>query len=129
MSGITIGSKIRCIGNSGARTIRIFGFKGRGGGVRKRRLTGGPGDIFVGSVVTGAFRLKKIVQYGVITGQKMPLWRADCGYIRGQSNTGVLFKAKDSKQLLATKFKGIVFREVFQKIPELKSAFTGAKSR
>lgn len=109
---IPVGSVIQCADSTGAKKLKVIGFKGHQS-TRKRRLTGGVGSIAIVTVVKGLNSLKKKVHYALIVRQKYQYTRfkgLNSGKVRFVDNAAILLQ-KDLSLKKST-IKGPVARQV-----------------
>lgn len=109
---IPVGTELVCACNSGAKVLKVIGFKGMQG-TKKRRLSGGVGDVAVVSVKVGKQELKKKVLYALVVRQKYPYLRKTgvyLGRVAFKDNAAILLDEK--LKLRKTTIKGVVAKEV-----------------
>jgi large subunit ribosomal protein L14 len=119
--GLSRGSLVQCIDNSGARAVMIINVLGYHG-THRRYPAGGVGDLVVASVKKGKPELKKEVVNAVIVRQKRPYRRPDGLVISFESNAVVLTNNKG--ELRGTAIKGPVAREAADRWPTIAAAST-----
>lgn len=109
---LPVGSSLICACSSGAKKLRIVGYKHMQG-TDKRRLTGGIGSLARVVVTQGKNTLKKVVHNALIIRQKYPITRFKgeyAGKIRFEDNAAVLLD-NDARVKKAT-IKGPIAKEV-----------------
>jgi len=119
--GLSRGSLVQCIDNSGARAVEIINVLGYHG-THRRYPSGGVGDLVVASVKKGKPELKKEVVNAVIVRQKRPYRRPDGLVVSFESNAVVLTNNKG--ELRGTAIKGPVAREAADRWPTIAAAST-----
>lgn len=119
--GLSRGSVVQCIDNSGARMVQIIEVIGYHG-THRRYASGGVGDLVVVSVKKGRPELKKEVANAVIVRQKRPYRRPDGIMVSFESNAVVLTNNKG--ELRGTTIKGPVAREAADRWPTVAAAST-----
>ena len=119
--GLSRGSLVQCIDNSGARAVEIINVIGYHG-THRRYPSGGVGDLVVASVKKGKPELKKEVVNAVIVRQKRPYRRPDGLVVSFESNAVVLTNNKG--ELRGTAIKGPVAREAAGRWPTIAAAST-----
>jgi large subunit ribosomal protein L14 len=119
--GLTRGSVVQCIDNSGAKEVMIIDVLGYHG-THRRYPSGGIGDIVVASVKKGKPELKKEVVNAIIVRQRRPYRRPDGVVVSFESNAVVL--TNDKGELRGTTIKGPVAREAADRWPTIAAAST-----
>jgi large subunit ribosomal protein L14 len=119
--GLTKGSRVQCIDNSGARIVEIIGVRNYHG-THRRYPAGGVGDLVVASVKKGRPEMKKEVVNAVIVRQKRPYRRPDGIVVSFESNAVVV--TNDKGELRGTTIKGPVAREAAERWPTIAAAST-----
>ena len=120
--GITLGTRLICDDNSGAKVlyvINILGKKGR----RGRNPKGGVGDVIIASVKKGNEKMRKKLVRAVIIRQRMPYRRRDGTWIQFEDNAAALID--ELGQPLASEIKGVVAREVAERYPKVAGVAPG----
>ncbi|MBM3229216.1 50S ribosomal protein L14 [Candidatus Parvarchaeota archaeon] len=114
--GLTTGTVMQCIDNSGAKIISIIGAKTYRG---KRALYPkvGVGDIVTVSVKKGTPTMRKKVVKAVIVRQKKEYRRPNGTRIQFEDNAAVLID--DQGLPVGTEIKGVVAREVAERFPKV----------
>lgn len=118
---LPIGARLVCADTSGAKELKIIGYKKKQS-TRKRLLTGGVGDICVVTVTKGVKTLRKQWHYALIIRQKVPITRKTgtlIGKVCFRDNAAVLLdKEKKSTgftfKIKKCTVKGPIAREVHQ---------------
>ncbi len=114
--GLSIGSKVKCVDNSGVKELKIIakeGYKGR----RRRRPDIGVADVFVASVIKGKVRMRKKKVRAVIVRQRKEYRRASGERFKFEDNAAVLINEKNEP--VASEIKGAIAREVAQRFPRI----------
>ena len=119
--GLTKGSRVNCIDNSGAKIIEIIGVL-KYNGTHRRYPKGGIADIVVASVKKGKPELKKEVVNAVIVRQKRPYRRPDGMMVSFETNAAVLTDEKG--ELKGSAIKGPVAKEAADRWPSIAAAST-----
>lgn len=114
--GLSTGSKLKCIDNSGAKILRI-GSVLKYRGTRRRQPKAGVGDIVRCSVRRGSPEMKEETPLAVIVRQKKEWKRPDGRRIKFQDNAAVL--VNDRYEPRGNEIKGAVAKEVVEKYPEI----------
>ena len=112
--GITVGTILNCIDNSGAKLLKVIGvlgYKGR----RNRYPKAGIGDVVVCSVIAGSPKIRKQIVKALIVRQKMPYVRKDGTVIRFDDNAAIVIT--DSFDLKGSEIKGVIAKEIEEKFP------------
>ena len=119
--GLTKGSRVDCIDNSGARIIEIIDVL-KYHGTHRRYPKGGIADIVVASVKKGKPELKKEVVNAVIVRQKRPYRRPDGMVVSFETNAAVLTDEKG--EMRGSAIKGPVAKEAADRWPSIAAAST-----
>jgi len=119
--GLTNGSTVNCIDNSGARKVRMIGVL-KYNGTHRRYPSGGIGDILVVSVKKGKPELRKEVVNAIVVRQRRPYRRPDGTIVSFESNAVVITNEKG--ELRGTTIKGPVAREAADRWPTIAAAST-----
>jgi large subunit ribosomal protein L14 len=110
--GLTIGSMINCVDNSGARRLKIIqmvGYKGR-----KRRLPSiGVGDLVIASCREGTPEMRRNLFNAVIVRQRRPYSRKDGSWIQFEDNAAVILTPEGT--LRGSDIKGPVAKEATER--------------
>ena len=109
---IPIGSKLVCADSSGAKELKVIGYKFTQG-ADKRRLSGGVGSVAVVVVTKGKTSLKKKTHKALIIRQKFPITRfkgAIVGKVAFRDNAAVLLDTQG--KVIKDTIKGPVAKEV-----------------
>ena len=114
--GLTIGSKVICDDNSGAKIVQIIGVKGSHT-KRTRNPSVGVGDIVIVAVKKGVPQMKKKVEKAVIIRQKRGIRRAGGARLAFEDNAVVLID--DQGLPKGTEIKGAIAREVVDRFPKV----------
>lgn len=119
---LTLGTRLTCTDNSGAKIIGVIGAIGMKG-VRGRNPKIGVGDVVVASVKKGKPEMAKKKVKALIVRQKMPYRRPDGTRIMFEDNAAVL--VTDDFLPLGTEIKGVVAREIAQRFPKVAAIAAG----
>lgn len=112
---LTLGTRLLCDDNSGAKTVEIIGIKGVKARLR-RRPKAGVGDIVTVSVKKGRPDMVKKKEKAVIIRQKKAFRRGK-ERVRFEDNACVLID--DQKLPKGTEIKGCVAREIAERFPKV----------
>ena len=119
---ITLGTRLLCHDNSGARIVEVVGVVGYKG-VRGRYPSAGVGDIVVVAVKKGNPDMVKKVVKAVIIRQKKEFRRPNGMHISFEDNAAVL--VNDEGLPSGTEIKGVVAREVAERYPKVAAIAPG----
>ena len=112
---LTIGTRLVCDDNSGAKIVEIIGIVGARG--RLRRIpSAGIGDVVIVAVKKGKPEIVKKKERAVITRQKVPFRRGK-ERIKFEDNACVLID--DAGLPKGTEIKGAVAREIAERFPKV----------
>ena len=112
---LTIGTRLVCDDNSGAKIVEIIGIVGARG--RLRRIpSAGIGDVGIVAVKKGKPEIVKKKERAVITRQKVPFRRGK-ERIKFEDNACVLID--DAGLPKGTEIKGAVAREIAERFPKV----------
>ena len=114
--GLSVGSELQCIDNTGAKVVRVISVINYHG-VHRRYPKAGIGDQVVVSVVKGTPEMKRELTRGVIVRQKRPFRRADGVMVEFEDNAVVL--TQDDGETKGSENKGPVAREAAEKWPRV----------
>ena len=114
--GIQVGSRLRCVDNSGAKELEVISIM-KIKGTRRRQPSGGVGSMIVCSVKKGKPDLKHTVVRAVITTQRKEYKRINGTRIKFAENTAVLMTEKNETK--GNEIKGIVAKEVVERFPSI----------
>lgn len=112
---LTLGTRLLCDDNSGAKIVEIIGIKGVKARLR-RRPTAGIGDIVTVSVKKGRPDMVKKKEKAVIVRQKKAFRRGK-ERVRFEDNACVLID--DQKLPKGTEIKGCIAREIAERFPKV----------
>ena len=112
---LTLGTRLLCDDNSGAKIVEIIGIKGVKARLR-RRPTAGIGDIVTVSVKKGRPDMVKKKETAVIVRQKKAFRRGK-ERVRFEDNACVLID--DQKLPKGTEIKGCIAREIAERFPKV----------
>ena len=114
--GLQIGSRIKCIDNTGAKEMEIISIKGYKG-VRKRRARAGVCDIVRCAVKKGDQKLVHEIVDVVVVRQVLP-WRRPSGIrISFSDNAGIIID--DKLEPKGKEIKGVIAKEVVERFPRV----------
>lgn len=113
---LTIGTKLVCDDNSGAKELMIIGVSGRGG-TRGRNPKAGVGDVVIASVKRGKPEMVKKKVKALIIRQKKEYRRANGLFVCFEDNAAVIIN--DDKLPVGTEIKGVVAIEVAERYPKI----------
>jgi large subunit ribosomal protein L14 len=119
---LTLGTKMPCTDNSGAKIIYVIGALGYRG-TRGRNPTVGVGDIVIASVRKGKPDMVKKIVKALIVRQKKEFRRANGMRILFEDNAAVL--VNDDFLPLGTEIKGVVAREIAERFPKVAAISAG----
>ena len=111
---LSVGSRIKCIDNSGAKEMEIIavkGFKGR----RRMRPKAGVSDLVICTVKKGDEKIRHEVVRVVIVRQKKEYRRPNGLRIKFEDNAGVIVNEKGEPR--GTQIKGPIAKEVVERFP------------
>jgi len=114
--GLTIGSRLACDDNSGAKIVQIIGMKGSRSRLRRVPATG-VGSVVIVSVKKGAPKVRKQKFWAVIIRQKKE-WRRPNG-MRVQCEDNAVALVGEDLLPKGTEIKGAVAREVATRFPKV----------
>jgi large subunit ribosomal protein L14 len=114
--GLTIGSRMLCDDNSGAKIVQIIGVKGSHS-KRTRTPSVGVGDLVIVAVKKGVPQMKKKVGRAVIIRQKRGIRRAGGMRVEFEDNAVVLVDEQGLPK--GTEIKGAIAREVVDRFPKI----------
>ncbi len=116
--GLPVGSKLKCIDNTGAKTVRTVSVINYHG-VHRRYPQAGVGDQIVVSVVKGTPEMKRELTRAVIVRQKKPFRRPDGTMVQFEDNAVVL--THEDGDTKGSEIKGPVAREAAERWPRVGS--------
>jgi len=114
--GLSVGSELQCIDNTGAKVVRVVSVINYHG-VHRRYPKAGIGDQVVVSVIKGAPEMKRELTRAVIVRQKRPFRRADGVMVEFEDNAVVL--TQEDGETKGSEIKGPVAREAAEKWPRV----------
>ena len=110
--GLQVGSRLKCIDNTGAKEIQVISvlvYKG----VRKRRAKAGVGDVVICSVKKGDQKIMHEVVKAVVVRQRA-LWRRSSGIrIAFTDNAAIL--VDENFEPRGKEIKGAIAKEVIER--------------
>ncbi len=116
--GLPVGSKLKCIDNTGAkivRTVSVINYHG----VHRRYPKAGVGDQIVVSVIKGTPEMKRELTRAVIVRQKQSFRRSDGTMIQFEDNAVVL--THENGDTKGSEIKGPIAREAAERWPRIGS--------
>ncbi len=114
--GLSVGSELQCIDNTGAKVVRVVSVINYHG-VHRRYPKAGIGDQVVVSVIKGTPEMKRELTRAVIVRQKRPFRRADGVMVEFEDNAVVL--TQEDGETKGSEIKGPVAREAAEKWPRV----------
>ncbi|MEF8832138.1 MAG: 50S ribosomal protein L14, partial [Candidatus Thermoplasmatota archaeon] len=114
--GLSVGSELQCIDNTGAKVVKVVSVINYHG-VHRRYPKAGIGDQVVVSVVKGTPEMKRELTRAVIVRQKRPFRRADGVMVEFEDNAVVL--TQEDGETKGSEIKGPVAREAAEKWPRV----------
>lgn len=114
--GLSVGSKLRCIDNTGAKQVRVVSVVNYHG-VHRRYPRAGIGDQVVVSVIKGTPEMKRELTRAVIVRQKRPFRRPDGVMVEFEDNAVVL--THEDGETKGSEIKGPVAREAAERWPRV----------
>jgi large subunit ribosomal protein L14 len=112
---LTIGTRMACTDNSGAKIVEIIGVVGAHGRLR-RYYKAGIGDVVIVSVKRGKPELVKKKERALIVRQKFAIRRAK-EHVKFEDNACVLVDEAGLPK--GTEIKGCVAREIAERFPKV----------
>lgn len=109
---LQVGSKLKCVDNSGAKVLRIISVRGYKG-IRRARPSAGVADLVMCKVESGNEKVRHQVFKAVIVRQKKEFRRPDGMRIEFEENAAVL--VNDKYDPTGSMIKGPVAKEVVQR--------------
>lgn len=116
IKSLSIGSRLVCSDNSGAKEIEIIGVLGHKG-ARKRSFKAGICDIVIAAVKKGKPEMVKKVVRALVIRQRKEYKRANGMVIYFEDNAAVLLN--EDNLPIGTEIKGVVAREVAERHPKV----------
>ena len=110
--GIPVNSIINCTDNTGAKklnVISIFGYRGR----RRRRASGGIGNMIKCSVRAGTIKWRKQVVNAIIVRQKKEFRRPNGMRVQFEDNAAIIVNPKGEPA--GSQIKGPIAKEVTER--------------
>ncbi len=112
--GLEVGSRVKCVDNTGADVIEIIAVKGYKG-VMRRRGGAGVGSLVVCAVKKGEPKIKHEVVTAVIVRQRKEYRRQSGIRVKFEDNAAVL--VNDRLEPRGTRIKGPIAKEVVERFP------------
>ena len=122
VKALTIGSRLICHDNSGAKELEMIGAVGTKG-VRGRYVKAGIGQIITAAVKKGKPDMVKKVVKALIVRQKKEYRRANGTRLFFEDNAAVL--VNDDFLPVGTEIKGVVAREIAERFPKVAAISAG----
>jgi large subunit ribosomal protein L14 len=119
---LTIGSRLVCHDNSGAKELEIIGAVGYKG-TRGRYVSAGVAQIVTASVKKGKPDMVKKIVKALIIRQKKEYKRPNGMRISFEDNAAVL--VTDEGLPVGTEVKGVVAREIYERFPKVSAISAG----
>ncbi len=119
---LTLGSRLTCHDNSGAKIVEIIGVEGYKG-VRNRNPTAGIGSLIIAAVKKGKPEMVKKKVKAVIIRQKKEFRRPNGLRVSFEDNACVL--VNDDGLPVGTEIKGVVAKEVAERYPKVTAIAPG----
>lgn len=119
---LTLGTRLNCTDNSGARIIGIIGAL-RMKGTRRRNPKVGVGDVVVASVKKGKPEMAKKVIKALVVRQKKQYRRPNGMRIMFEDNAAVL--VTEDFLPVGSEIKGVVAREIAERFPKVAAIAAG----
>ncbi|MBD3389701.1 50S ribosomal protein L14 [Candidatus Micrarchaeota archaeon] len=119
---LTLGSRLLCHDNSGAKQLQIIGVSGYRG-VRGRNPKAGVGDTVIGSVKKGKPDMVKKKVKAIVIRQKKEIGRPNGLHVGFEDNACVL--VNDEHLPIGTEIKGVVAKEIAEKFPKVAAIAPG----
>jgi len=116
--GLTTGSRLDCVDNTGARVVEIIAVK-QIKTVRRQYPSGGVGDLVVVTVKKGRPEMKRQIFNAVIVRQRMPYNRPDGLKVQFEDNAAVIITPEGD--LKGSAIKGPVAREAAERWPRVSA--------
>lgn len=114
--GVSNGTTLTVIDNTGAKTIKVLTIPGYHGTAR-RVPSAGIGDIVIASVKKGSPEMRRQVVYAVVVRQRRPFRRADGVMVMFEDNAAVI--TTEEGETKGTDIKGAVAREAAERWPRI----------
>ncbi len=114
--GLSVGSKLKCIDNTGAKQVKVVSVINYHG-VHRRYPKAGIGDQVVVSVIKGTPEMKRELTQAVIVRQKRPFRRPDGVMVEFEDNAVVL--TQEDGETKGSEIKGPVAREAAERWPRV----------
>lgn len=114
--GLSVGSRILCADNTGAKILGIISVRGYKG-VKRRKPSAGVGSIVKCSVKEGDVKIRKQIVDAVIVRQKKEYRRASGVRIGFEDNAAVLVNEKGEAR--GTQIKGPVAKEAVERFSSI----------
>lgn len=114
--GVGVGSRVKCIDNTGAKELKIIAIKGSRS--RKRRQPkAGIGDVVVCSVTSGDPKIRNETPLAVVVRQKKEWRRSDGRRVKFDDNAVILVNERYDPR--GSEIKGAVAKEVIQRFSSI----------
>ncbi len=114
---IQLGTRLKCIDNSGVKELEVIAVRGYKG-VRRRLPKAGVADVVVCRVVKGAEKWRKKVVHAVIVRQKKEYRRITGERVKFEDNAAILVNEKTFEPI-GTEIRGAIAREVVERFPSI----------
>eukprot|EP01068_Selenidium_serpulae_P009394 Selendium_serpulae@DN5220_c0_g1_i1.p1 len=117
--GLNVGALIKCVDNSGGKSLYIIGVKALGSCLNRLPACA-VGDICLATVKKGIPELRKKVHPAIIVRQRKQWRRPEGIFVYFEDNAGVIFS--DKGEMKGTAISGPVAREVCELWPKISAA-------
>lgn len=115
-AGITMGSRLKCVDNSGAKIIKVIGVVDAK--TRLRRLpSASVGDMIIASVKEGKPDMKRQKLRAIVVTQKKPYRRLDGSWIQFEDNGAVIVTPEGEPK--GTDIRGPIAKEAAERWPKI----------
>jgi large subunit ribosomal protein L14 len=114
--GLRTKSLIKCVDNSGAKTLEIIGVKGYKG-KRRMKPKAGLGSLVFCKVKVGNEKVRHQVWRAVIVRQKKEFRRPDGTRVQFEDNAAVIVDEKDDPK--GSQIKGPIAKEAVERFPTI----------
>ena len=114
--GIQVGSRLKCIDNSGAKELEVITIM-KIKGTRRRQPSGGVGSMIICTVKKGKPDMKHKVVRAVVTTQKKEYRRISGLRVKFAENTAIIITEKNETK--GNEIKGIVSKEAVERFPSI----------
>lgn len=116
MRGLSTGSRLECVDNTGAKVVQIV-MTPKVKGTHRRYPKAGVGDIIIISVKKGTADMRRQLMKAVIVRQRRPFRRSDGTMIQFEDNAAVI--VTDTGETKGSMIKGPVAIEAAERWPKI----------